>query len=285
MKTLEARAGRKAVKDSVTVWRPWQLKQFELFQGAAFSAPSYQHFTQEYLIIYGQAGTAKFQYRNTCISGQIVNRMLVVIEPGETWNIHLKDATFYHLSLDPAWLQETIAEMLHWEKGLPHFSSHPFFEASLSRAVYDLATRSQAPASRLQQEEAQLNILAPLLHMHAKGAGAHPRFGWEHPAVKRAKDYLQAHYVEEVTLQELASVANMSPFHLARVFRQVVGLPPHAYQIQLRLAHARTLLAQGYEVGYVASFTGFFDQSHFTQQFKRRYLVTPGSYRRTARFS
>jgi AraC-like DNA-binding protein len=77
----------------------------------------------------------------------------------------------------------------------------------------------------------------------------------------------------------------MSPFHLVRVFRQIVGLPPHAYQTQLRLTHARTLLAQGHSVGYVAQETGFFDQSHFAQQFKRHYFVTPGSYCKTARFS
>jgi len=62
-----------------------------------------------------------------------------------------------------------------------------------------------------------------------------------------------------VSLHELAAVANMSPFHLAWVFRQ----------------------AQGFEVGYVAHETGFADQSHFTRQFKRSFLVPPGSYRRT----
>ena len=109
--------------------------------------------------------------------------------------------------------------------------------------------------------------------------------GQEHPAIKRTKEYLEAHYAEEVALRQLANGVNMSPFHLARVFRQTVGVPPHAYQTQLRLAYAKTLLAQGWEVDYVASETGFFDQSHFAQQFKRRYLVTPGSYRKTARFS
>ena len=88
-----------------------------------------------------------------------------------------------------------------------------------------------------------------------------------------------------MTLRELAGVVNMSPFHLSRAFRQAIGLPPHAYQTKLRLARAKTLLAQGYEAGYVASETGFFDQSHFTQQFKRHYLMTPGNYRKTARFS
>ncbi|HEY4388441.1 MAG TPA: AraC family transcriptional regulator, partial [Ktedonobacteraceae bacterium] len=145
--------------------------------------------------------------------------------------------------------------------------------------------RSLSPASRLQQEEMLLHLLAPLLLSHAEDAGALPQPGWEHPAIKRTKEYLQAHYAQEVALQELAGVANISPFYLARLFRQAVGLPPHAYQTQLRLAHARTLLAQGYELGYVAHETGFFDQSHFTQQFKRHFLVTPGSYRKTARFS
>jgi transcriptional regulator GlxA family with amidase domain len=50
-------------------------------------------------------------------------------------------------------------------------------------------------------------------------------------------------------------------------------VPPHAYQTQLRLAHAKMLLAHGFEVGYVAQETGFFDQSHFAQQFQRSFFV------------
>lgn len=112
-----------------------------------------------------------------------------------------------------------------------------------------------------------------------------PQPGWEHPAIKRTKAYLEAHYAEEVTLQKLARVANLSPFHLARLFRQAIGLSPHAYQTQLRLARARMLLVQGYDVGYVAAETGFFDQSHFIQQFKRHFFVTPARYRKAARCS
>ncbi len=284
MRSLEARAEREAVKGSVTVWRPWQLKQFELSQGVAVFSPSRQRLIQEYLLVYVQSGTADFQYRNARFNGPIINETFYVIEPGGTWTSQIKDVTFYCLTIGPAWLQEIASEMLHWERPLPHFSSRTFFDPSLSRAVHDLARGSQAPASRLQREETLLHLFAPLLHVHAEEAGALPRLGWEHPAVKRAKEYLQAHYAQEVSLQELAGMVNLSPFHLAHVFRQVVGLPPHVYQIQLRLARARTLLAQGYGVGYVASETGFCDQSHFTQQFKRRYLVTPGSYRQTARF-
>ncbi|GHO97836.1 hypothetical protein KSF_078840 [Reticulibacter mediterranei] len=128
-----------------------------------------------------------------------------------------------------------------------------------------------------------LHLFAPLLLSHAENAEALPQLGREHPAVRCTKEYLQAHYTEEIALQELAKETHLSPFHLSRIFRQAVGLPPHAYQMQLRLARAKTLLAQGFDVSYVAHETGFFDQTHFTRHFKRRYLMTPGIYRKTAR--
>jgi transcriptional regulator GlxA family with amidase domain len=111
------------------------------------------------------------------------------------------------------------------------------------------------------------------------------RSAWEHPAIQCTKVYLEEHYAEEVSLEELASVACLSPFHLSRIFRQSIGVSPHVYQIHIRLAHAKTLLAQGFKIGDVACATGFFDQAHFTNQFKRYLSVTPGSYRKTARFS
>ena len=51
MRPLEARAGREPVKSNVMVWRPWQLRQFELFQGVDISTPSRQFLTQEYLLL------------------------------------------------------------------------------------------------------------------------------------------------------------------------------------------------------------------------------------------
>lgn len=284
MEPLEAREGSEVVNGSVTVWRPWQLKQFELFQAVTVSTSSRQQFTQEYLIISGQSGTiSSFQYRNAPASSHIAEGKLLVIEPGETWTSQIKDVTSHHLFIDPAWLQQFATEQLHWEQSLPHFPSQTFSDPSLSRTMHDLGANSLAPASRLQQEELLLRLFAPLLQVHAENARALPQLGREHPAVKRVKEYLQVHYAQEVSLQELAGVANLSPFHLARVFRQTVGVPPHAYQTQLCLTHARTLLAQGFEVGYVAHETGFADQSHFTRQFKRYFLVPPGSYRKTTR--
>ena len=284
MRPLKAREGREVVKGSVTVWQPWQLKPLELCQGVAVSTPARPFFVQGYTIVCMQFGTADFQYQNTRASDQGDEGTFRVFEPGAIFTCQKKDSTYHCLHIDPAWLQQFATEQFHSEKPLPHFPSHPLFDPSVSRAVRDLAARSQAPASRLQQEETLLHLLAPLLLSHAQDAGALPQLSREHPAVKRTKEYLQAHYAQEIALQELANVAYLSPFHLARIFRQAVGLPPHAYQTQLRLAHAKTLLAQGFDVSYVAHETGFADESHFARHFKRNFLATPGSYHKTARF-
>ncbi len=60
-------------------------------------------------------------------------------------------------------------------------------------------------------------------------------------------------------------------------------MPPHTYQLQLRMARARRLLQRGMEPGDVAAQLGFTDQSHLTRHFKRLFRLTPGQYARACR--
>jgi transcriptional regulator GlxA family with amidase domain len=75
-------------------------------------------------------------------------------------------------------------------------------------------------------------------------------------------------------------VSGLSRFHLLRVFSKEIGLPPHAYQIRLRIERARTMLRKGIPPALVAGATGFADQSHFTRHFKRVWGITPARYAR-----
>src|SRR5690349_13754288 len=118
MRPLETRAGREAVKGSVTVWRPWQLKPLELCQAIAVSDPSRRQWRQEYLLTSVQSGTADFQYRNTRISGSLINGTLFVVEPEEPWTRQFNAVTFYCLHIDPAWLQQASTELLQDRKSV-----------------------------------------------------------------------------------------------------------------------------------------------------------------------
>ena len=79
-------------------------------------------------------------------------------------------------------------------------------------------------------------------------------------------------------LADLAAVARLSPYHFHRSFRVTTGLTPHAFQTNLRIAHARTMLRAGDSIAGVAASCGFADQSHLTRTFRRAVGVTPGRF-------
>jgi AraC-like DNA-binding protein len=82
------------------------------------------------------------------------------------------------------------------------------------------------------------------------------------------------------TLAELASIARIDRFALVREFKRRHGAPPHAYQVQVRLACSRKLLESGHRVCDVARAVGFADQAHFTRLFSRHLRTTPAAYAR-----
>jgi AraC family transcriptional regulator len=87
------------------------------------------------------------------------------------------------------------------------------------------------------------------------------------------------------TLEQMASVARLSPYHFARGFKAATGLPPHQYVIARRIERAQHLLRTNGELrlAEVALRVGFSDQSHFSFHFKRIAGVTPRQFRISAR--
>ena len=99
--------------------------------------------------------------------------------------------------------------------------------------------------------------------------------------LKLARDYLHGHAGKSVTLVELGRACGISPFHLARTFRQAYGVGPGAYHLELRLAQAGRLLREGELCVKVAERLGYSEPSSFLRAFKQRYGVTPGHYIRS----
>jgi AraC-like DNA-binding protein len=116
--------------------------------------------------------------------------------------------------------------------------------------------------------------LEQLLHRHPAEGTMPARM----PAVERARKYLQERATRAVSLREVASVAGVTVSHLVRSFSRAIGLPPKSYHAQVRLAHARQLLAQGKSATWVAYECGFADQSHLSRRFKECYGLTPGAF-------
>jgi AraC family transcriptional regulator len=97
-------------------------------------------------------------------------------------------------------------------------------------------------------------------------------------AVADAIGFIQSRHAQPITLDDIADAVHLSPYHLARLFKQATGETPHQYLIQLRVNSARALLTSGAgqrSLAEIAAAVGFADQSHLTRHFKRQFGVTP----------
>lgn len=101
-----------------------------------------------------------------------------------------------------------------------------------------------------------------------------------HPAVGSIKEYIDEHYAEPVRLETLGRITGLSPFHLQRLFRESEGKSPNEYLQDVRIQKAAELLDGGTPIVETALMTGFYDQSHFTNAFRKATGTTPRKYRR-----
>lgn len=88
----------------------------------------------------------------------------------------------------------------------------------------------------------------------------------------------------DLSVEELAGVANMSPFHFSREFKKAASMAPHRFILERRIERARLYLADGKEtLSGIAYATGFSSQAHFSSVFRRLMGMTPKEYRRSVR--
>ena len=148
-------------------------------------------------------------------------------------------------------------------------------DAALVERVEALVTQLSHPEVSLECAVTVRGVLGELIESAEPVGSALPRQGT--PLVA-ARDYLRAHFGESVTIAELAGMMGLAESHLIRAFHREFGLPPHAYQMRLRLAAACELLASGLSVSTVAFECGFADQSHLSRNFKAVYGLTPAAW-------
>jgi AraC family transcriptional regulator len=98
-------------------------------------------------------------------------------------------------------------------------------------------------------------------------------------AIARAIAHIERHFREPLTLGGIATVAHVSKFHFARLFRREVRMSPMQYVRWRRILEAQRLLRAGHlPMTLIATGLGFFDQSHFSRAFRAATGLTPYQY-------
>ena len=96
----------------------------------------------------------------------------------------------------------------------------------------------------------------------------------------RARDYILASLEHNISIDDIANVANMSKFHFIRQFRQQFGITPHQYVLSCRVNLARRIIESGKSLNQAAFEAGFADDSHLNRHFKRIYGLTPKRFQK-----
>ena len=88
--------------------------------------------------------------------------------------------------------------------------------------------------------------------------------------------FLENHFKEEITLEQLAQAQFVSPTYLSRLFKEIVGESPINYLIKLRLKEAKHLLkTTPLTIKQIAQATGYQDAYHFSKSFKKQFGIAP----------
>ena len=186
------------------------------------------------------------------------------------------------LNLNPELLSQNAIDLLGTDcvELIPHFAIQDGLIQQIGLAL-QAELQSGGSNSRLYAET-MANALAAYLLRHYSTQG-HRTIGCDgglpQYKLRLVIDYINDYLERELSLSELAAIAQLSQYHFCRAFKQAIGLSPHQYLIQQRVERAKQLLKQGgITIGEVAIACGFTHQSHLHRHFKRLAGVTPKTW-------
>lgn len=262
--------------DKARIWRHPGLENVEVLHGSYRNYEFAQHFHTVPAIGVVDSGTMS----SYCQSATHIlpTGTVLLLNPGE---VHApKPATESGWSVRMIYFEKEFFQGWSEDFGpeVPQFLNPFVQDDPLAASLLRLHRKLEKEADTLNIEDDLANVFAHLRARHMCDPKRDSAVWNERDKISRVKDYLHSCYWKNISVEDLAEIAQLSRFHLMRTFRRDVGLSPHAYLTQIRVEAAKKILSEGTSIVDVASDIGFTDQSHFTRHFKRITGVTPGQY-------
>ncbi|WP_028700309.1 MULTISPECIES: AraC family transcriptional regulator [Pseudomonas] len=245
-----------------------ELESIEaFFSGHAFDP--HRHAT--YAIGRTLAGVQSFSYR-----GARTNSL-----PGETMILHpdevhdgragAADGFRYRM----VYLPPTLVQDILGGRPLPFHREGVSLDPRLAQATEAVFAALDAQSDVLARDDALYGLVAIL----AEVCQAWPSRGRvDFAAALRAREYLEDHLDQAVTLDDLARCAGRDRWSLTRDFRAYFGTSPHRYLTLRRLDQVRLQVRLGRGLAEAAVAAGFYDQSHMTKHFRQAFGVAPARW-------
>ncbi len=185
----------------------------------------------------------------------------------------------YHIMYPGLECLQKIAEQINEKNNsIPYFPNPVVFDKECAEKLLNLFSLFEHSPLSMEHQSVFTDAMAIILQRHSTLTHAEMNKKRDHKVVKFVRGYIHQYYNKDISLKELAILSGKSQFHLLREFEKEIGIPPHSYQIFIRIQKAKELLLKGQSILAVAFETGFTDQSHFSRHFKRILGITPREY-------
>ncbi len=269
-----------ATSSEYQAWRSEQLFDIDFACYTLSQHHFSKHFHDHYVIEFVLTGADDFFCAGKTFTA--VSNQLVLINPGEIHTGNTVDQTrLKYFSLNPTFQHlKTIAGQC----GVPIPADFNFPQTVVDNPVLAIKFASlyeafQTDRSILCKQENLVDCISTLLSFSSEKKEHTACPGKDDARIHLLTDYIRVHYMDDICLQQLATLVSLNPFHMLRIFKKATGLSPYEYLLVIRVEQARHLLQAGCKVEQAALDTGFYDSSHFNRIFRKIAGMSPISYR------
>ncbi len=266
--------------DQVHFWRDPDLAGLEMRFSSYDRRTFPKHTHDSYAIGLVEKGESRFFLRGAY--HRIGPGQIALIPPEEVHSCNPRDNCGWRyrmFHLEPAWLHRLAGEIAGRDDARPDFHAPVAEDSHVSGHLLSLFNLLQHGGEKAEKESAMYEAFSSLLIRLGKCRPPSSTASAKPAAVLLGEEYIRANLESAVSLETLAGLAGLSPYHYLRVFKAAKGLPPHAFQTQLRIDLAKKFLCRGEDIADVAYRTGFSDQCHFSRTFRLFTGATPRQYK------
>jgi AraC-like DNA-binding protein len=264
-------------RNSSKYWQDLDIPGLSLLY-ADFTTHEYAPHTHDaYVVAVTERGGAEFKSRGIIDRAQA--SALLVFNPQEPHSGWLGASKRW--SYRSFYLTDSAMESVRAGLGIqhaPYFCANVFRDEQLINDFALLHRSIEAKESAFAVRSRLYLAFGKLFERYSSPIFRPEKPTYEQVLAERMTEYMCENYAKDISLGELASSFNLTPFQMIRCFNRTVGLPPYAFLTQIRLRAACRLLRQGQSFVDAALAVGFYDQSAFNKHFKRAYGITPRQF-------
>ncbi|MFA6715481.1 MAG: AraC family transcriptional regulator [Victivallales bacterium] len=205
---------------------------------------------------------------------------LIIIKPGEKYQQEKahEDMPLNVYALHVTFFKPGCGELEHQLKAVCprklNLIYHPHLEDLLAKLL--IAYTLKESGYLLTVRSIAFAIIA-ILFEHLRN-GAEEKCSANYKMINRVRDFIEANYARDISLEEMALVSGFSFTYFSKLFREYFAFSPVNYHIDYRLKMARLFLAKGDSITAASEKCGFHSIHYFSRLFKQRIGISPSEF-------